>query len=116
MAEETLDFTAQFINQIKAKISALQAVLASVEAAAAIGALQPLEGISVSSTGPVHGENLVVPIDLPEGAFNNKSVPACIELYLSSSPMKKKTNKEISAALRDGGVESNASKFDSIIA
>jgi len=38
------------------------------------------------------------------------------KLYLSSSPMKKKTNKEIAAALRDGGVESNANKFDTIIA
>src|ERR1017187_2053181 len=116
MAEEKLDFTAQFINQIRAKIAALQAVLVSVESASALGALaQPLEGISISPAGAVRGENLAVPTDLPEGAFNGKSVPACIELYLSSSPMKKKTNKEIAAALREGGVESNASNFENVV-
>jgi hypothetical protein len=116
MAEEKLNYTAQFVNQIKAQIAALQTVLASVESASAVGALQPLEGISISPTGPVRGESLGIPTDLPEGAFNNKSVPACIELYLSSAPMKKKTNKEIAAALHEGGVESNASKFDTVIA
>ena len=116
MTEEKLDFTAHFINQIKAKIVALQAVLASVESASALGALaQPLEGVIISPAGSVRGESAGVPADLPEGAFNGKSVPACIELYLSSAPMKKKTNKEIGAALRDGGVETNANNFDATV-
>jgi hypothetical protein len=115
MAEEKLDFTSQFINQIKAKIAALQSVLTSVESASALGALaQPSEGINVSSAGSMRGEGLL-PTDLPEGAFNGKSVPACIELYLSSSPMKKKTNKDIGAALREGGVETNANNFDATV-
>jgi len=65
----------------KGEDHALQAVLASVESASALGALaQPLDGASATiSAGQVRGENLGVPIDLPEGAFNGKSVPACIE-------------------------------------
>ena len=117
MAEEKLDYTAQFINQIKAKITALQAVLASVESASALGALaQPEEGSGGSSDGHGRGDSFGMPVDLPDTAFNGKSVPACIELYLSSTPMKKRKNKEIATALHEGGVESNASKFDTIVA
>jgi hypothetical protein len=111
MAEEKMDFTAQFINQIKAKISALQGVLASVESASAVGALGPVEGVELSSQ--VRSDVLGVPTDLPQGAFIGKSVPACIELYLSSVK-KKRTNKEIADALREGGVESN-SKLDNTV-
>jgi hypothetical protein len=115
MADEMLDFTAQFINQIKAQISALQGVLASVEQASAVGALRPVEGIDLSSQASTGGrsDGLGLPIDLPQGAFMGKSVPACIELYLSAV-RKKKTNKEIVDALREGGVESN-SKLDNTV-
>lgn len=109
MAEEKMDFTAQFINQIKAKVSALQAVLASVESAAAVGALGSVEGADPASPIANGGrsDTFGVPMDLPQGAFLGKSVPACIELYLSAV-RKKKTNKEIVDALRAGGVESNS--------
>lgn len=109
MADEKVDFTAQFINQIKAQISALQGVLASVEQASAVGALRPIDGIDLSSQALAGGrsDSFGVPTDLPQGAFLGKSVPACIELYLSAVK-KKKTNKEIVDALRAGGVESNS--------
>lgn len=109
MADEKMDFTAQFINQIKGQISALQGVLASVEQASAVGALRPVEGIDVSPQASAAGrsDSFGVPMDLPQGAFLGKSVPACIELYLSAVK-KKKTNKEIVDALRAGGVESNS--------
>jgi predicted transcriptional regulator len=114
MAEEKMDFTAHFINQIKAKIAALQAVLASVESASAVGALGPVDGIDSSPQIATNGRSdLGIPTDLPQGAFMGKSVPACIELYLSAAK-KKKTNKEIVDALRDGGVESN-SKLDNTV-
>lgn len=92
---------------VEARIAAWQAVLASLKSALALdpGGQMP-EGIDLPSASA--GQNAAHPIDLPEGAFYGKSVPACIELYLSSAPMKKKTNKEIAAALREGGVESNA--------
>ena len=99
---------------VEARIAAWQAVLASLKSAMALdpGGQMP-EGIDLPSASAA--QNGGQPIDLPEGAFYGKSVPACIELYLSSAPMKKKTNKEISTALRAGGVESNASNFDNTV-
>jgi len=115
MTEEKLDFTAQFINQIKAKIAALQAILASVESASALGALgHSVEGIEISPASVTRADSLGVPSDLPEGAFLGKSVAACIELYLAAVK-KKKTNKEIAEALRNGGVESKADDFGTIV-
>jgi len=115
MADEKMDFTAEFTNQVKAQISALQAVLASVEQASAVGALRPIEGLDLPSHALAGGrsDGFGVPTDLPQGAFIGKSVPACIELYLSAVK-KKKTNKEIVDALREGGVESN-SKLDNTV-
>lgn len=117
MAGEKIDYASVInINDLDAKIAALQALRDAAKAAAALGVLGPqIEGLDALPM-TVNGDSLGVPIDLPEGAFKNKSVPACIELYLSTAPMKKKTNKEIAAALREGGVESNANKFDTIIA
>jgi hypothetical protein len=114
MATDNFDY-ARLLNDIDAKMTALQTLRASVIVASASGALgQPIEG-SESPAQDLTGRNGGVPTDLPEGAFNGKSVPACIELYLSSAPMKKKTNKEIAAALREGGVESNASNFENVV-
>src|SRR5271157_6229432 len=116
MPDDKLNYTAQFVSNIKAKIAALQALLASVESAVAVGALgQPVEGMDLSSSGTTSNGDFGQPIDLPEGAFYGKSLPACVELYLSATPMKKRTNKEIAAALREGGVESNASNFDTVV-
>lgn len=113
MAEKP-DYTS-VINDLKAKIAALQAVLASFESAAALGALgQPIEGGEASTIPTLRGDSLGVPLDLPEGAFLGKSVPTCVELYLAAVK-KKKTNKEIAEALREGGVESKASNFDTVV-
>jgi hypothetical protein len=113
MAADKFDY-ASVINDIKAKITALQAILTSVESAAALGALgQPIEGIELS-TPTVGNADLGVPTDLPKGAFIGKSLPACIELYLSAVK-KKKTNREIAVALREEGVESNAKHFDNVV-
>src|ERR1700674_4730264 len=92
---------------VEARIAAWQAVLVSLKSALALdpGGQMP-EGIDLPSASAA--QKGAHPMDLREGAFYGKSVPACIELYLSSAPMKKKTNKEIAAALREGGVESNA--------
>jgi len=108
--------TNPLVAYAEARIAAWQAVLASLKSALTLdpGGLT-VEGIDLSSASATQGGDLGQPIDLPEGAFHGKSIPACIELYLSASPMKKKTNKEITDALREGGVESNASNFGNIV-
>ncbi len=73
-----------------------------------------VEGIDLSSMAASGNGEIGQPIDLPDGAFLGKSVPACIKLYLSAS-RKKKTSKEITAALRDGGVESTSGSFDNVV-
>src|SRR5579871_3379294 len=94
----------------EARIAAWQAVLASLKNALALDpGGQTVEGIELPSTVQ-NGE----PIDLPEGAFLGKSVPTCIKLYLSASK-KKKTIKEIAAALKEGGVESTSDSFENVV-
>jgi hypothetical protein len=95
---------------IEARIAKWQAVLDALAAAQEIDAAE----LSTVPTPAMSGD-LGHPIDLPKGAFYGKSVPACVELYLSAGKVKR-TNKEIAAALREGGVESNADKFDTVIA
>jgi hypothetical protein len=115
MANENLDLTAAFIADIEKKIAALQAILVSLKSASAIGALgAAVEGIDLPSTISVSNGDLGQPIDLPEGAFLGKSVPACIKLYLSAAK-KKKTIKEIAAALKEGGVESTSDSFENVV-
>lgn len=54
------------------------------------------------------------PTELPRGAFLGKSLPAAVKLYLSAV-MKKQTIKEITAALREGGVETRSPSFENVI-
>ena len=54
------------------------------------------------------------PVELPVGAFLNKSLPAAIRLYLSAIK-KKQTTAEIAAALKEGGVESTSENFDRVV-
>jgi hypothetical protein len=99
----------------EARIAAWQAVLASLKAALSLDpSSQTGEGIDLSSVTPSQNGEMGPPIDLPDGAFFGKSVPACIKLYLSAV-RKKKTQKEIANALREGGVESTAGSFDGIV-
>jgi hypothetical protein len=116
MANDSFDIMTAFIADIEAKIAALQAVLVSLKSASAMGALGSAidaigtsSGMSVSSLGD-SGQ----PIDLPEGAFNGKSLPACVKLYLSASK-RKKTIREIAVALREGGVESTSDNFENVV-
>jgi hypothetical protein len=116
MAGEKIDYASVInINDLDAKIAALQALREAAKAAAALGVLGPqvegFDALPMAANGDTLGG---VPTELPEGAFNGKSVPACIELYLSAVK-KKKSNKEIAAALREGGVESNAKDFDTVV-
>lgn len=94
----------------EARIAAWQAVLASLKAALSLDpGGQTIEGIDLS--GVAQNGDLGQPIDLPDGAFQGKSIPACIKIYLSAVK-KKKTLKEIATALQDGGVETTAKNFE----
>jgi hypothetical protein len=98
---------------VESRISAWQAVLASLKAALSLDpAGKTGEGIDLSlvTAGAGNGE-MGPPVDLPDGAFFGKSVPACVKLYLSAA-RKKKTSKEITAALKDGGVESTGDFYN----
>jgi hypothetical protein len=103
--------TNPLVAYAEARIAAWQAVLASVRSALTLDSGGTVDGINAAL--PQNGD-LGQPMDLPDGAFYGKSVPACIELYLSAVK-KKKTNKEIAAALKEGGVESNASTFSNTV-
>ena len=100
---------------VEARIAAWQAVLASLKSALALDpGGQTFEGIDLSSVAASQNGEVGQPIDLPEGAFLGKSVPACVKLYLSAAK-RKKAVKEIAAALRDGGVESTSDNFDNVV-
>jgi hypothetical protein len=100
---------------VEARITAWQAVLSSLKAALSLDpGGQAGEGIDLSSLAVSQNGELGQPIDLPDGAFFGKSVPACVKLYLSAA-RKKKTVKEIATALREGGVETTAGNFENIV-
>jgi hypothetical protein len=95
----------------EARIAAWQAVLASVKTALALDAGgQMPDGIELSAVS--QNGDLGAPLDLPDGAFHGKSIPACIKLYLSAVK-KKRSIKDIATALREGGVESKSGSLDS---
>jgi hypothetical protein len=100
---------------VETRIAAWQAVLASLKAALSLDPSGKAgEGIDLSSIATSQGGDMGQPIDLPDGAFFGKSVPACVKLYLSAA-RKKKTAREIATALRDGGVESTSGNFENIV-
>jgi hypothetical protein len=97
----------------EARIAAWQAVQASLRTALALDAGGQIpEGLEIPAG--VQNGDLGAPMDLPDGAFNGKSIPACIKLYLSAAK-KKKTIKDIASALREGGVESKSGNFDGTV-
>jgi hypothetical protein len=104
------------IADIDTKIAALQALRASLVAAHAAGALGQPSDVSTWSQSGDHAVPAAIgtPIDLPRGALLGKSVPAAIKLYLAAA-RQKKTTREIASALRDGGVESLASNFETTV-
>lgn len=107
MGTEKVDY-ATILADAEAKKAALEAYIASLKTALAAGALgQP--GEMPASFAPT-GE----PVELPRGAFSNKSVPAAIKLYLASVK-KKQTAQQIATALKDGGMESMAANFDTVV-
>jgi hypothetical protein len=114
MATENQDVVSTFAAVVEGKIKALQALLDSLKSAVAMGAFGSGEGLDLAVSGASSNALDMTPIDLPEGAFNGKSLPACVKLYLSAAK-RKKTIKEIAAALREGGVESTSDNFENVV-
>jgi hypothetical protein len=115
MASEKFDYETM-IADLKAKRATLDAAIASLEAARALGTLgQATEGAEVSKvvTGGIPGAENGHPVELPHGAFHGKSLPA-IKLYLSAVK-KKQSLREIATALREHGMESTSDNFEGVV-
>jgi hypothetical protein len=111
MSTQPFDYLAAEAD-LEAKKSAIEAALASLRAARALGALGqsgdfPAIPGSVTSA-PMYGG------DIPDGAFLNKGIPEATKLYLEIVK-KKQTSSEIAAALRKGGMESTSSDFVGVV-
>ena len=110
-AEENLNDFQKMIRALMEKRAQIDAAISNLVAAS--GALVPGEVASaIPFTMP--GTNDAQPTELPRGAFLGKSLPAAIKLYLTAM-RGKKTVKEISAALREGGIESTSDDFDGVL-
>jgi hypothetical protein len=116
MASEKFDYETM-IADLKAKRATLDAAIASLEAARALGTLgQATEGAEVSKvvTSGIPGAENGYPVELPHGAFHGKSLPAAIKLYLSAVK-KKRSIREIATALREHGMESTSDNFEGVV-
>jgi hypothetical protein len=115
MPGEIFDYTS-ILMDLEAKKAALDAMIASFRSALAIGALGSVGEVSTApnAAGPLAAGASENSIELPTGAFHGKSIPAAIKLYLSAVK-KKQNNREISSALREGGVESTSPNFEGVI-
>jgi hypothetical protein len=100
------------LADMEAKKAVLEQAIASLKAAIAAGALgRPGEvPPGLFSAGSPSTE----PVELPVGAFLNKSVPAAVKLYLSAVKKKQKAHR-IAAALKEGGMESTAANFETVV-
>jgi hypothetical protein len=111
--ENKLDYGA-ILADLEAKKSVLEQAITSLRAAIAIGTLGSSDGAtyvnfsSPSASGSIHGG------EVPAGAFFGKSIPEAAKLYLSIIK-KKQTTKEISDALKGGGMETTSDNWEGIV-
>lgn len=107
MSTSTIDYAAILAN-MEAKRAALEAAIASLRAAIAMGALGASgdvpEGLAASVPSTMYGG------DIPTGAFLGRSIPDAAKLYLEIIK-KKQTSREIAEALQKGGIESTSKNF-----
>lgn len=111
MSTQPFDYSA-IVADLEAKKAAIEATLASLRSAMALGALgqsgdSPAIPGSASSVSAYGG-------DIPDGAFLNKGIPEATKFYLEIVK-KKQTSSEIAAALRKGGMESTSSDFVGVV-
>jgi hypothetical protein len=99
-----------FLAVIERKIAALRALADSYRMAVSLGALGQPGEIDLSA-GSVRSDG---PVDLPQGALLGKSLPAAVKLWLTAV-RKKQTVREITTALKEGGVESTSPNFENVV-
>ncbi len=108
---DSLDYGA-VLADLQAKRAALDQAITSLQAAAASGALTAAVGDSMVMADSVavglHGG------EVPVGAFLGKSIPEAARLCLQIVK-RKMTSREISDALKKGGIETTASNFPSLV-
>jgi hypothetical protein len=109
MAVEGFDYAA-VIADLEAKKLAIENSLLSLRLAQASGALGAQSDFSGVSGSPSGG-----PMELPKNAFVGKSIPVAVVLYLSAVK-RKQTLSEVATALEDGGAESTAKNFETVVA
>jgi hypothetical protein len=105
-------YALKFLADMEAKYAALGDAIASVRKALNIGALGGL-GNSTSESAPSSSMQSSGPVPLPRGAFLGKSIADAVRIYLNAVRARK-GNKEIAAALKEGGAVSTGN-FDSRI-
>jgi hypothetical protein len=108
---------AAILADMEAKKTALETAISGLRAAIASGALGASIGIALGDSLNLKDSMTTQlspgPVSLPRGAFLGKKAPEAIKLYLSAA-RRKQTNKEISQALKEGGLESTGN-FDAFI-
>ena len=116
MASDTPDKNS-FLAIIDAKLAALQALRESYVAALETGAFGQGEvdqaALAVTTKSPTTGSTGRTggqPMDLPTGAFRNKSMSDAIRLCLDAG-QRKQTLEEIVAGLQEGGLVTTAKDF-----
>lgn len=116
MASEKMLGYAEVLADMEAKRAALDAAITALRTALTLGALgQPGDAEAAALMTPGGAGGLGgSPVELPHGALLGKSLPAAIKLYLSAVK-RKQTVREITTALREGGVESTSSNFENIV-
>jgi hypothetical protein len=112
MSTQPFDYSA-IVADLEAKKSAIEAMLASLRSAMALGALgQPGD---TQGSLPGGGSSLSnYSGDIPDGAFHGKGIPEATKFYLEIVK-KKQTAREIADALRKGGMESTSSDFVGVV-
>jgi hypothetical protein len=116
MSTENTDFTIVLSN-MEAKRAALDSAIVSLRAAIATGALGGASGAAAAGDQvgiPAHGIGITHNAEIPDGAFNGKTVSEAIKLYLSAVKKKQKT-RQIVEALKRGGIESTSDNFGNIV-
>jgi hypothetical protein len=111
MTTPPIDY-ASILADLEAKKTALEATIASIRGAIAVGSLgQSGDGTGYTTSALPTSMNGG---EVPAGAFFGKSIPDAAKLYLEIIK-KKQTSKEIAGALLKGGMESASKNFPSIV-
>jgi hypothetical protein len=108
------DYALKFLADMEAKYAALGNAIAGVRAALSTGALGALGIAADTQAAPFGGTpSGSASASLPRGAFLGKSINEAIRIYLDAVKTRK-GNKEITAALKEGGAVSTGDFYNRI--